>query len=133
LVTTTKGIDANLSGNLMMKAVEYGFGASQTAPNEVEWLSDNGLSYIASNSRSFARTLGLKPITMPVQNPQSNGIAESLVKTFKRDCVRLATRPDSAAIMYRLENWFEHYNQKHPHSALKYLSPRMFREMQSIN
>jgi putative transposase len=35
--------------------------------------------------------------------------------------------------MNGLKTWFEHYNQKHPHSALKYLSPRMFRERQSIN
>jgi putative transposase len=132
-VATTKGIDANLVGDLMMQAVEYRFSASQTAPHEVEWLSDNGSCYIASNTRSFARALGLKPITTPVQSPQSNGMAESFVKTFKRDYVRLASRPDSATVMNGLKTWFEHYNQKHPHSALKYLSPRMFRERQSIN
>jgi len=38
-VATTKGIDANLVGDLMMQAVEYRFGASQTAPHEVEWRS----------------------------------------------------------------------------------------------
>lgn len=132
-VATTKGIDANLVGDLMMQAVEYRFGARQTAPHEVEWLSDNGSCYIASNTRSFARALGLKPITTPVQSPQSNGMAESFVKTFKRDYVRLANRPNSEAVMNGLKTWFEHYNQKHPHSALKYLSPRMFRERQSIN
>ena len=56
-VATTKGIDANLVGDLMMQAVEYRFGASQTAPHEVEWLSDNGSCYIASITRSFARAL----------------------------------------------------------------------------
>jgi putative transposase len=30
--------------------------------------------------------------------------------------------------MQQLEDWFEHYNTKHPHSALKYLPPRLFRE-----
>ena len=64
----------------MMQAVEYRFGASQTAPHEVEWLSDNGSCYIASNTRSFARALGLKPITTPVQSPQSNGMAFALLK-----------------------------------------------------
>ncbi len=132
-VATTKGIDANLVGDLMMQAVEYRFGASQTAPHEVEWLSDNGSCYIASNTRAFARTLGLKPITTPIQSPQSNGMAESFVKTFKRDYVHLANRPDSVTVMNGLKVWFEHYNQKHPHSALKYLSPRMFRERKSIN
>jgi putative transposase len=117
-VATTKGNDANLVGDWMMQAVEYRFGASQTAPHEVEWLSDNGSCYIASNTRSFARALGLNPIRTPVQSPQSNGMTESFVKTFKRDYVRLANRPDSANVMDSLKVWFEHYNQKYPHSAL---------------
>jgi len=29
----------------------------------------------------------LKPITTPVQSPQSNGMAESFVKSFKHDYV----------------------------------------------
>lgn len=132
-VATTKGIDANLVGDLMMQAVEYRFGAGNTVSREVEWLTDNGSCYIAGNTKSFARTLGLKPVTTPIQSPQSNGMAESFVKTFKRDYVQMALRPDSATVMERLKVWFEHYNQKHPHSALKYLSPRMFRERQSIN
>lgn len=132
-VATTKGIDANLVGDLMMQAVEYRFGSGKTAPNQVEWLTDNGSCYIAGNVRSFARDLGLKPVTTPIQSPQSNGMAESFVKTFKRDYVQMALRPDSATVMGHLKNWFEHYNQKHPHSALKYLSPRMYREKQLIN
>ncbi len=48
-MATTKGIDANLVRVLMMQAVEYRFGASQTATHEVEWLSDNGSCYLASN------------------------------------------------------------------------------------
>lgn len=132
-VATTKGIDANLVGDLMMQAIEYRFGSGKTAPNQVEWLTDNGSCYIAGNVRSFARDLGLKPVTTPIQSPQSNGMAESFVKTFKRDYVQMALRPNSATVMGHLKNWFEHYNQKHPHSALKYLSPRMYREKQLIN
>jgi transposase InsO family protein len=42
--------------------------------------------------------------------------------------------PDTRTVMQQLTGWFEHYNTRHPHSALKYLPPRMFREKQaSIN
>jgi putative transposase len=41
-VATTKGIGANLVGDLMMQVVEYWFGTSQTAPHAVEWFSANG-------------------------------------------------------------------------------------------
>ncbi|KRB93833.1 transposase [Noviherbaspirillum sp. Root189] len=132
-VATTKGIDAGLVGDLMMQAVEYRFGANQIAPTEIEWLSDNGSCYTAAETRSFARALGLKPVTTPVHSPQSNGMAESFVKTIKRDYAKLALRPDAKAVMQQLADWFEHYNTKHPHSALKYLPPRMFRERQSLN
>lgn len=133
-VATTKGIDAGLAGDLMIQTVEYRFGAGNTAQIPIEWLSDNGSCYTAVETRTFAEQLGLKPARMPVESPQSNGMAESFVKTFKRDYARLANRPDSQTIMRKLKLWFEHYNEKHPHSALDYLPPRRFREKQgSIN
>jgi putative transposase len=131
-VATTRGIDAGLVGDLMMQAVEYRFGGN-AVPKEIEWLSDNGSCYTAAETRSFARRLGLKPVTTPVESPQSNGMAESFVKTIKRDYAKLALRPDARTVMQALGKWFEHYNTKHPHSALKYLSPRMFREKQALN
>tara|TARA_B100000530_G_C15933191_1_gene477853 strand:+ start:4019 stop:4375 length:357 start_codon:yes stop_codon:yes gene_type:complete len=118
----------------MMQAVEYRFGAGSTAQTPIEWLSDNGSCYIAIETRTFAKQLGLKPVRTPVESPQSNGMAESFVKTFKRDYARLANRPDSQTVMRELKLWFKHYNEKHPHSALGYLPPRRFREKQtSIN
>jgi putative transposase len=130
-VATTKGIDAGLVGDLMMQAVEYRFGDAGP-PSEIEWLSDNGSCYTAAETRSFARLLGLKPVTTPVTSPQSNGMAESLVKTIKRDYASLAARTDAATVMQQLGSWFEHYNTKHPHSALNYMPPRRFREKQAL-
>lgn len=60
-------------------------------------------------------------------------MAESFVKTIKRDYVRLADRSNARTVMQQLDTWFEHYNTRHPHSALKYLSPRLFREKQALN
>ena len=84
-VATTKGIDAGLVGDLMMQAVERRFGTSETPTKPIEWLTDNGSCYTAAETKSFAKLLGLKPVTTPVTSPQSNGMAESFVKTFKRD------------------------------------------------
>jgi putative transposase len=128
---TTKGIDANLVGDLMMQAGEYRFG-DNGPPKEIEWLSDNGSCYTAAEVRYFAKLLRLKPVTTPVSSPQSNGMAESLVKTIKRDYANLALRPDARTVMNQLGSWFEHYNEKHPHSALNYLSPRRYREQQAL-
>jgi putative transposase len=80
-------------------------------PAEIGWLSDNGSCYAAAETRSFDRSLGLKPVTTPVSSPQSSGMAESFVKIIKRDYVSLAKRPNARAAMQQLGSWFEHYDK----------------------
>ncbi|BAK76795.1 Integrase, catalytic region [Pseudogulbenkiania sp. NH8B] len=112
----------------MLEAVEKRLGLDRpSAP--IEWLSDNGSAYTAEATRTFARMLGLEPVTTPVCSPQSNGMAESLVKTIKRDYVTHMPKPDATTALRNLSIAFEHYNEYHPHSALKYRSPREFRRL----
>ncbi len=113
-MATTKGIDAGLVGDLMMQAVEKRFGSNGKPPHTIKWLTDNGSCYTAAEKRSFAKGLGLKPVTTPVTSPQSNGMAESFVKTLKRDYAKLANRPDSKTVMAQLKDWFDDYNSYHP-------------------
>lgn len=131
-VASTKGIDSGLVGDLMMQAIENRFGNEVAPDGQIEWLTDNGSCYTAAQTRGFAKMLGLKPVTTPVTSPQSNGMAESFVKTFKRDYAKLANRPDSKTVMAQLQGWFDDYNSYHPHSALGYLPPKLFREKQSV-
>ncbi len=84
-VATTKRIDAGLGEDLMMQAVEKRFGSNGKPAKTIEWLTDNGSCYTAAETRSFAKELGLKPVTPPVTSPQLNGTAESFVKALKRD------------------------------------------------
>jgi hypothetical protein len=47
-------------------------------------------------TRDFAGALGLQPCSTPVASPESNGLAKALVRTLKRDYVRVTrclTRP----------------------------------------
>jgi transposase InsO family protein len=55
-----------------------------------------------------------------------NGVCEAFVKTFKRDYVRVNTRPDAISVLHQLSAWFEDYNDIHPHSGLRMRSPREF-------
>lgn len=64
----------------------------------------------------------------PVRSPQSNGMAESFVKTMKRDYVSWMPKPDARPALQNLAIAFDHYNESHPHNALKYRSPREFRQ-----
>jgi putative transposase len=131
-VATTKGIDAGLIGDLMMQAVEKRFGSNDKPSKTIEWLTDNGICYTADETRSFAKELGVKPVTTPVTSPQSNGMAESFVKTLKRDYAKLAYRSDSKTVMVQLKDWIDDYNSYHPHSALGYLPPKLFRVKRSV-
>ncbi len=78
------------------------------------------------NTRAFARGIGLMPRTTPVSSPQSNGIAEAFVRTPRRDSIRVNPRPDAESVIDQLAGWFAHYNEVHPHRALRYRLPREF-------
>jgi transposase InsO family protein len=82
--------------------------------------------YIAGDTRSLARDIGLEPRTTPIESPQSNGMAEAFVRTIKRDYVRVCPRPNAESVMRQLPSWIAHYNEVHPHKALGYRSPREF-------
>ncbi len=123
---TTGGHSGDVVRDVMLAAVEQRFGTTQ-AGAPIEWLSDNGSAYIDHRTRSFARELGLEPLTTPVRSPQSNGMAESFVKTIKHDYIAFMHKPDVPTALSHLAGAFEHYNERHPHKALKYRSPREFR------
>jgi transposase InsO family protein len=94
-------------------------------------LPDNGSAYTAIETRNFATALNLVPCSTPVRSPQSNGISESFVKTFKRDYARVNPLPDADTALRQITGWFEDYNTSHPHSGLNMRSPREFIAAQS--
>lgn len=128
-----KGLPGEPVREMLIEAVELRFGAVEAIPEAhvLEFLSDNGGAYIAADTRSVARQLGLKPINTPVCSPQSNGMAESFVNTFKRDYVSRMDLTDAQIVMAQLPAAFEHFNEVHPHSSLKMRSPREFRRLQA--
>jgi putative transposase len=125
-VATTEGIKGEDVRDLMVASVEHRFGLVNKLPETIEWLTDNGSCYIAHDTKAFAKGIGLEPRTTPVESPQSNGMAEAFVRTFKRDYVRVNPCPDARTVLESLPIWFEHYNELHPHKALGYRSPREF-------
>ncbi|MCY0030334.1 IS3 family transposase, partial [Klebsiella pneumoniae] len=90
---TTGGFDSETVQDVMLGAVERRFG-SELPASPVEWLTDNGSCYRANETRQFARMLGLEPKNTAVRSPESNGIAESFVKTIKRDYISIMPKPD---------------------------------------
>ncbi|EFN6213781.1 IS3 family transposase [Escherichia coli] len=129
---TTGGFDSETVQDVMLGAVERRFG-SELPASPVEWLTDNGSCYRANETRQFARMLGLEPKNTAVRGPESNGIAESFVKTIKRDYISIMPKPDGLTAAKNLAEAFEHYNEWHPHSALGYRSPREYLRQRASN
>ncbi|HBL7588215.1 TPA: IS3 family transposase [Escherichia coli] len=129
---TTGGFNSETVQDVMLGAVERRFG-NELPSSPVEWLTDNGSCYRANETRQFARMLGLEPKNTAVRSPESNGIAESFVKTIKRDYISIIPKPDGLTAAKNLAEAFEHYNEWHPHSALGYRSPREYLRQRACN
>jgi putative transposase len=112
-------------------AGENRFGRINILPKPIEWLTDNCSCFIAKDTKSLLLDIGMEPCSTPVRSPQSNGMAEAFVKTFKRDYVAVNPVPDAETVIAQLPLWFEHYNTLHPHNPLAYPSPPEFLNRQS--
>jgi putative transposase len=67
------------------------------------------------------------PITTPAESPQSHGLAEAFVGTFKRDDIPGAERREAETVLAHLGGWFEDDTTQAPHSALGMRSPAGYR------
>lgn len=102
-IASTIGIDGLAIQTIMLDAVEKRFGQSKL-PYSFQWLSDNGPCYTSNQTVQFARELGFEVCTTPTYSPQSNGAAESLVKTMKRDYACFADLSCATRVMDQLNN-----------------------------
>jgi len=125
-IASTKGIDGAAIRDLLLESVEHRFGKIACLPHSIQWLSDNGPCYVARDTIVFARALGFDVRTTPPYSPESNGMAEAFVKTFKRDYVAFSDPLNAQAVMHQLPRWFEDYNEIAPHKGLNMMAPRQF-------
>ncbi len=125
-IASTKGIDGEMIRDLMAESVLYRFGDVHKLPKAIQWLSDNGSCYTARETVRFGRELGFNICTTPPYSPESNGMAEAMVKTFKRDYVWVGDLSSADAVFKQLPNWFDDYNEHAPHKGLKMMSPRQY-------
>jgi integrase-like protein len=66
------------------------------------------------------------------ESPESNGMTEAFVKTFKRDDVRVSPIRNAAAALALIDQWMEDYNTVPPHSRLGYRSLREYIHSQPV-
>lgn len=123
---STSGVEVR---RLIRKAVYARFGDQKPDP-PVQWLSDNEAIYTSLETVIEAERHHLVPITTPVASPESNGMAESFVNTFKRDYVAGGDLGSASRVMEQIGGWIDDYNTFAPHSALGMMTPAEFRRDQ---
>jgi putative transposase len=128
-IATRGHIDGEMIRNLILEATSRRFGDVRQLPHPIEWLTDNGSVYTAHETVELAQAVGFQVCTTPPYSPESNGMAESFVKGFKRDYVYLADARTAEEFMALLPTWFDDYNRVRPHKGLKWLSPLEYREI----
>jgi putative transposase len=132
-VATSSATNGEMIRDLIALSFEARFKKCSRLPRAIEWLSDNGPPYIAHDTRKFGESLGFTMCSTPSYSPESNGVSEAFVKTFKRDYVYLNELYSAEYVIHQLAGWFEDYNEKAPHKGLKMKSPREFRLEYSTN
>lgn len=132
-VATHSATNGEMIRDLIAQSFEARFGLSERLPRPIEWLSDNGPPYIANDTRKFGDGLGFIMCNTPSYSPESNGVSEAFVKTFKRDYVYLNELNSAEYVISQLSAWFEDYNENAPHKGLRMKSPREFRREYSTN
>jgi putative transposase len=123
---STSGVEVR---RLMRKAAYARFGTEKPDP-PVQWLTDNEAIYTSLETVIEAERHHLAPITTPVASPESNGMAESFVNTFKRDYVAGGDLSSAARVIEQVAGWIEDYNTFAPHSSLGMKTPAEFRREQ---
>ena len=125
---STGGIGGQLVRDMMVEAVDTRCGGR--LPHCIQWLSDNGPCYVARKTVELGRQLGFEMCTTSPYSPQSNGMAEAFVKTFKRDYVYAKNAPLSPEqFMQKLPGYFEDYNTFAPHKGLGMKTPTAYRAL----
>lgn len=130
--SSTIGVEGQLVRDLMVESIEARFGGVGKLDKPIQWLSDNGPCFTANETVEVGRMLGFEVCTTPAYSPESNGMAEAFVKTFKRDYVWFGDLSSAQRVMEQLPGWFDDYNETAPHKGLGMLSPRQFRRRQTV-
>lgn len=62
--------------------------------------------------------------------PEQNGLIERFFRTLKEECIWQHNFATFREAQVAIGQWIGWYNEKRPHMALGYLSPRQYRQQQ---
>src|SRR5262249_9874326 len=89
--------------------------------------SDNGLIFQSRRFRAACRGYRLRQEFITPYTPEQNGIVERFFRSLKGEWVGQHSFPSFGEARRAVRRWIGWYNERRPHQALGYLSPRQYR------
>ena len=120
-----------MTERLVMDAFLQGFGKEQPAPGFIVH-TDQGSQFTGGNFTTLVRSKGAILSNSSKGNPYDNALMESFYKTLKRELVNDAGFKTKDQARKALVSYIElYYNSVRKHSALGYMAPREYEELNS--
>jgi putative transposase len=92
--------------------------------------SDNGLIFQSRRFRAACKDYRVRQEFITAYTPEQNGIVERFFRSLKEECVWQHSFPSFVEARRAVRRWIGWYNERRPHQALGYLSPRQYRASQ---
>lgn len=117
-------LNMTMHADLVMLAVQEALDSVTTRqPGEPQLVHDHGSQFISREWRTFVTLAGAGDIKTRVAHPESNGRLERLHRTHREEGLIDEDITDYGTAQAALTRWHDYYNNRRPHSALRYLRP----------
>jgi putative transposase len=123
----------HLRSELALSALAMAIGNRHVTKGELVHHSDQGVQYACGDYIARLERAGIQPSMSRAGCPWDNAMAESFMRTLKREEVNGQAYRDRADAEASIEAFIETvYNRQRLHSALTYLAPEEFEASQSV-
>jgi putative transposase len=121
----------HLRAELALSALDMAIGNREVTRGELIHHSDQGVQYACGDYIARLERAGIQPSMSRAGCPWDNAMAESFMRTLKREEVNGQAYRDRADAEASIEAFIESvYNRQRLHSALAYLAPEEFEAKQ---
>ena len=123
----------HLRAELALSALEMALANRYVTQGELVHHSDRGVQYACGDYIERLERAGIQPSMSRGGCPWDNAMAESFMRTLKREEVNGQNYKDQAEVRASIEVFIETvYNRQRLHSALDYLAPEAYEAKQTL-